>query len=58
MVEFYATWRSPCKTFAPVFAELAAEYGPKLDFIRIDIDHGGVLLDKQPGKVESNHDGT
>ncbi len=38
IVDFYGVWCSPCKTLAPMFAELAKDYEGKVFFARIDID--------------------
>ncbi|MFW9768739.1 MAG: thioredoxin domain-containing protein [Candidatus Thorarchaeota archaeon] len=38
IVEFYGKWCSPCKTLAPILAELAKDYAGKVYFGRIDID--------------------
>ncbi|MFW9794879.1 MAG: thioredoxin domain-containing protein [Candidatus Thorarchaeota archaeon] len=38
IVDFYGQWCSPCRTLAPIFAELAKDYAGKVYFARIDID--------------------
>ncbi len=38
LIDFYATWCAPCKTFAPVLAQLAAEFGDRCKFCKVDID--------------------
>ncbi len=37
IADFYATWCTPCKTAAPMFAELS-EYYSNVKFIKIDTD--------------------
>ena len=39
MVDFFGQWCGPCKTLAPIFAELAQDYKGKVYFAKIDIDH-------------------
>lgn len=38
IVDFFGQWCSPCKTLAPIFAELAKDYEGKVFFGKIDID--------------------
>ena len=37
-VDFFGEWCGPCKTLAPIFAELAQDYEGKVFFAKIDID--------------------
>ena len=39
MVDFWATWCKPCLAVAPIIEELANEYGDKVNFVKMDIDH-------------------
>lgn len=40
IVQFSASWCSPCKQIAPVFAELSAQYGAAsgISFLKLDVD--------------------
>lgn len=38
IVDFYGAWCVPCKTLAPILAELARNYAGKVYFAKIDID--------------------
>ena len=39
IVDFYGQWCVPCRTLAPILAELARDYGGKVYFAKIDIDN-------------------
>jgi thioredoxin 1 len=38
VVDFYGEWCMPCKSLAPILAELASEYAGKVFFAKVDID--------------------
>src|SRR5947208_1667776 len=39
LVDFSAVWCGPCKKLEPVVHEIAAEYGPRLKVVKVDVDH-------------------
>jgi thioredoxin 1 len=38
LVDFWASWCSPCKMIAPLVEELAGEYGARIKVVKVDID--------------------
>jgi thioredoxin 1 len=38
LVDFWATWCTPCKLMAPVVADSAASYAGRLKVVKIDVD--------------------
>jgi len=39
LVDFSATWCGPCKKLEPIVHEIAADYGPRLKVVKVDVDH-------------------
>lgn len=38
LVDFYATWCSPCQTMSPVIDEIKNYYGDKIRILKVDVD--------------------
>ncbi|GBD44501.1 Thioredoxin [bacterium HR40] len=38
VVDFWAEWCGPCKMIAPYIDELAAEFGDRVRFVKVNID--------------------
>nr|MBF0683399.1 thioredoxin TrxA [Pseudomonas sp.] len=38
LVDFTATWCGPCKMIAPILDQVAAEYGERLNIVKVDVD--------------------
>ena len=45
-IDFFADWCMPCKMFAPVFEETAAEFEGKVKFVKLNVDEAIELAQK------------
>ncbi|MDE6831144.1 MAG: thioredoxin fold domain-containing protein [Muribaculaceae bacterium] len=43
VIDFSASWCGPCKTFAPVFHQVADEMSGKAEFFKVDVDESPQL---------------
>ena len=46
LVDFWATWCSPCRMVAPILEELANQFGDKLIVAKVDVDEQGELAQR------------
>jgi thioredoxin 1 len=46
IVDFHATWCSPCKIQSPILKEVATELGEKVRIIKIDVDQNSEIAGK------------
>lgn len=38
IIDFWAVWCAPCKTFAPIFKQLQQEYQNEFIFVKVNVD--------------------
>jgi thioredoxin 1 len=43
LMDFYADWCGPCRMQAPIFEDLAKEFGERAKFMKVNVDKEGDL---------------
>ena len=46
VVDAFAEWCGPCKALSPIVGDLAAEYGERIDVVKIDVDAAPELAER------------
>ncbi len=39
LVDFWAEWCGPCRQIAPILDQIEAEYGSKIDIVKVNVDN-------------------
>ena len=43
VVDFWATWCGPCRSFGPIFEKVSEKY-PEIPFVKVDIDKSNEIV--------------
>ena len=46
IIDFWAVWCSPCKTFAPIFEKIQQEYYQDFVFVKINVDENPIVAQR------------
>lgn len=44
VVDFWAPWCQPCATLAPLFDQLAEQFGERVQFVKANVDETSIAL--------------